>query len=160
MITEIDSLIYQAEAEYLAQKDLGLFKTQVLYLEERLKIYEQIRAQETEIFQHVANQIQSSFPDEPEPKVSRALKHWVMILRYCAMAMLANDSKYLEERVLTWLPEQIAAHQMQNLEHNLCGYLQKYLKKDLGNEQYAILQPYLEQSKQVFLNQQPVLEPV
>lgn len=160
MITEIDSLIYQAEAEYLAQKDLGLFKTQVLYLEERLKIYEQIRDQEAEIFQHLANQIQTSFPDEPELKVNRALKHWIMILRYCAMAMLANDSKYLEQRILEWLPEQIAAHQMESLEQNLYGYLKKLLKKDLGNEQYAILQPYLEQSKVALLNQQPALEPV
>jgi hypothetical protein len=65
MITEIDSLIYQAEAEYLAQKDLGIFKSQILYLSERLKIYEQIRDQETEIFQHVVNQIANNFPDEP-----------------------------------------------------------------------------------------------
>ncbi|NJL51686.1 MAG: phycobilisome protein [Hydrococcus sp. SU_1_0] len=160
MITEIDSLIYQAEAEYLAQKDLGLFKTQVLYLEERLKIYEQIRDQEAEIFQHVANQITTGFPDESEAKVSRAIKHWLMILRYCAMAMLSNDSKYLEDRILTWLPEQIVAHQLQNLEQTLYGYLQKCLKKDLGNEQYSILQPYLEQSQQVLLNQKPALEPV
>lgn len=160
MITEIDSLIYQAEAEYLAQKDLGVFKTQVLYLEERLKIYEQIRDQEAEIFQHVATQLLTSFPDESEANVKRALKHWVMILRYCSMAMLSNDSKYLEQRILEWLPEQIAAHQMQNLEKNLYGYLQKRLRKDLENEQYAMLQSYLEQSQQVFLNQQPALEPV
>jgi hypothetical protein len=159
MITEIDSLIYQAEAEYLAQKDLGIFKSQILYLSERLKIYEQIRDQETEIFQHVVNQMVNNFPDEPESRVKRAVKHWLMILRYCGMAMLSNDSQYLEQRILAWLPEQIAAHQMQELEQNLFGYLHKRLKKILGNEQFSILQPYLEQSQNVLLSQKQTLEP-
>jgi hypothetical protein len=160
MITEIDSLIYQAEDQYLTQKDLGLFKTQVLYLEERLKIYEQIRDQEGEIFQLIATQILTSFPDEPEANVKRALKHWIMLLRYCAMAMVSNDPKYLEQRILEWLPEQIAAHQMQGLEQNLYGYLNKRLKKSLENDHYSILQPYLEQCKTIFLDAKPVLEPV
>jgi hypothetical protein len=159
MITEIDSLIYQAEAEYLTQKDLGIFKSQILYLSERLKIYEQIRDQETEIFQHVVNQIANNFPDEPESRVKRAVKHWLMILRYCGMAMLSNDSQYLEQRILAWLPEQIAAHQMQELEQNLYGYLYKRLKKSLDNDQFSILQPYLEQSKNVLLNPKAALEP-
>lgn len=159
MITEIDSLIYQAEAEYLTQKDLGIFKSQILYLSERLKIYEQIRDQETEIFQHVVNQIANNFPDEPESRVKRAVKHWLMILRYCGMAMLSNDSQYLEPRILAWLPEQIVAHQMQELEQNLYGYLYKRLKKSLDNDQFSILQPYLEQSKNVLLNPKAALEP-
>lgn len=159
MITEIDSLIYQAEAEYLTQKDLGIFKSQILYLSERLKIYEQIRDQETEIFQHVVNQIFNNFPDEPELKVTRAVKHWLMILRYCSMAVLSNDAQYLERRILEWLPEQIAAHQMQELEQNLYGYLYKRLKKSLDNDQFSILQPYLEQSKNVLLSQKQALKP-
>lgn len=159
MITEIDSLIYQAEAEYLAQKDLGIFKSQILYLSERLKIYEQIRDQEAEIFQHVVNQIANNFPDEPESKVKRAVKRWMMILRYCSMAMLANDSQYLEQRILEWLPEQIAAQQMQDLEQNLYGYLYKRLKKSLEENQFSVLKPYLEQSKNVLLNPKAALEP-
>jgi hypothetical protein len=159
MITEIDALIYKAEAEYLTQKDLGIFKTQILYLSDRLKIYEQIRDRETEVFQHVVNQIAHNFPNEPESKVERAVKRWLMILRYCAMAMLSNDSQYLEQRILEWLPEQIAAYQMQELEQNLYGYLYKRLKKSLDNDQFSILQPYLEQSKNALLNPKPALEP-
>jgi len=124
MITEIDSQIYHAEIEYLSSKDLGIFKTQILYLEERLRIYEQLRSQETEVFQNVLNQIVQNFPDEPDTKVKQALKHWLMILRYCAMAMLANDSSFLQERILAWLPEQIEARQTKELEKHLYTYLQ------------------------------------
>lgn len=152
MITEINFLIYQAETEYLTQADLGIYKSQILYLEERLKIYELLRAQETDIFQNVAHQIANNFPEEPEAKVESALKHWIMVVRYCGMAMLSNDSNYLQHRILEWLPEQIAAHELQNLEQNLYNYLQKRLKKVLGSEQFGIFQPFLEQSKKALFN--------
>ena len=149
MITEIDSLIYKAEAEYLAQTDLGIFKSQILYLEERLKVYEQLREIETETFEHVATQLINNFPDEPQANVKLALKHWLTIMRYCGMAILSNDSQYLEQRIMDWLPEQIAAYQIQELEQNLYSYLHKRLKKVLGVEQFSILQPYLEQCQKV-----------
>ena len=152
MITEIDSQIYHAEIEYLSSKDLGIFKTQILYLEERLKVYEQLRSQETEVFQHVADQIVQNFPSESEIQVKQALKHWLMILRYCAMAMLANDSSFLQERILAWLPEQIEARQTKKLEKQLYTYLQKRLKKVLGSENFSVIQPYLEQSENTLLN--------
>ena len=149
MITEIDSLIYQAEAEYLAQTDLGIFKSQILYLEERLKVYERLREVETEIFQHVADRLVNNFPDESPANIKLALKHWLTIVRYCGMAMLSNDSQYLEHRVIDWLPEQIAAYQIQELEQNLYSYLHKRLKKVLAAEEFSILQPYLEQCQKV-----------
>ena len=152
MITEIDSQIYRAEAEYLSAKDLGIFKSQILYLEERLKIYEQLRSQEAEIFQYVANQIVQNFPDEPEVQIKQALKHWLLMLRYCAMAMLSNDSQYLQQRILEWLPEQIEARETMELEKHLYSYLHKRLKKVLGTEHFSVLQPYLEQSKKALLD--------
>jgi len=151
MITDLESLIYQAEAEHLSSQDLGIFKSQILYLEERLKVYEQIRAQETEIFQHVANQLLNSFPEQPEEQVKQALKHWLLVTRCCAMAMLSNDPQYLQQQILEWLPEQIAAHKMQDLEQNLANYLLIRFKKVLGAASFSIIKPYLEESKNILL---------
>lgn len=151
MITEIDSLIYQAEAEYLTQADLGIYKSQILYLAERLKIYELLRAQEADLFQYVVNQIANNFPEAPETKVEQALRHWILVIRYCSMAMLSNDANYLQHRILEWLPEQIAAHELHDLEQNLYTYLHKRLKKTLGND-FGIFQPFLEQSKDILLS--------
>ncbi|MEL6581719.1 MAG: phycobilisome protein [Cyanobacteria bacterium J06621_12] len=153
MITDIESLIYQAEAEHLIQKDLGVFKSQVLYLEERLKVYELMRTQEAEVFQHVANQLINNFPQQPQEEVKLALKHWLLITRCCAMAMLSNDPLYLQQRILAWLPEQIEAHKMQDLERNLADYLLKRLKKVMGIEHFSIIKPYLEESKTILVTQ-------
>ncbi len=146
MITDINTLLHQAEAKYLSQQDLANFKSQIFSLEKRLQIYEIIRSKETEIFQNVANQLSNNFANEPE-KIRRALKHWLTIVRYCGMAMLSENPLYLKHRILEWLPEQIEAHQMKDMEQNLFSLLQKRLKKILSSEQFSILQPYLEQAQ-------------
>lgn len=150
MITDLDSLLYQAEAEYLEQQDLVNFQAQIFALQRRLQAYEVISSKETDIFQYIANNLSSNFPDEPE-KIKLALKHWLMVTRYCGMAMLFDNPMYLEHRILDWLPEQIEAHQMKEIEQGLFPLLQKRLKKILTPEHFSLLQPYLNQSQDALL---------
>ena len=147
MITDLDSLLYKAEAEYLSQQDLANFKSQIFALEKRLEIYKILSSKETEVFQYVAQQIAKDFADESEAKIERAFKHWLAIIRYCAMAMLFDNPQYFQHRILEWLPEQIAAHQRQKLEQSIFLLLQKRLQKILSSEQFSVLQPYLEQAQ-------------
>ena len=147
MITDLDSLLYKAEAEYLSEQDLANFKSQIFALEKRLEVYKMVSSRETEVFQYVAQQIARDFADESETKIERALKHWLAIIRYGAMAMLFDNPQYFQHQILEWLPEQIEAHQMQDLERSIYSLLQKRLTKILSSEQLAILQPYLEQAQ-------------
>ena len=147
MIPNLDSLLYQAEEKYLEQKDLANFKSQIFALEKRLKTYEIIRAKEADIFEYVNSHLANNFPDESESKIERALRHWLMVTRYCGMAMLSDNSNYLKQRVLEWLPEQIEAYDLKDLEQNLFFYLLKRLKKVLNPEQFIMFQPYLEQAQ-------------
>lgn len=151
MITDLDSLLYQAEAEYLEQEDLDRFKSQISSLEERLQIYEVISSQETNIFQYIATRLFNNFPDEPEAKIKRALKHWLMVMRYCSLSMLFANPMYLQQRILEWLPEQITAHQLQEIEQSLFSLLEKRLQKILSPEEFSFLQPYLEQAQAALL---------
>ena len=151
MITNLDSLLYQAEEKYLGQKELANFKSQIFSLEKRLQTYEILRAKEADIFEYINSHLANSFPDEPESKLERALKQWLMITRYCGMAMLSENSSYLEQRVLEWLPEQIEAYDLKELEQVLFSYLAKRLKKVLNPEQLAMFQPYLKQAQNALL---------
>ena len=151
MITDLDSLLYQAEAEYLEQENLDLFKSQMFSLEKRLQVYEIISSQETDVFQYIGNQLFGNFPDESEEKIKRALKHWLMVMRYCGMSMLFANSMYLKQRILEWLPEQITAHELQEIEQSLFSLLTKRLQKNLSSEQFSLLQPYLEQAQAALL---------
>lgn len=151
MISDLDTLLYKAEAEYLSQQDLANFKSQIFALEKRLEVYKIISTKEVEIFQFVASRLAEDFADESETKLERALKHWLATVRYCAMAMLFDNPQYLQHRILEWLPEQIKAHQMQNLSQSIYSLLEKRFKKVLNSEQYSLLQPYLEQAQTALL---------
>lgn len=151
MITDINSLLYKAEAEYLKEQDLANFKSYIFSLEKRLQTYEILNSQEIEVFQYVANQLSLQCPDEDELKIERALKHWLAVTRYSAMAMLFDNHSYLQQQILTWLPEQIEAHQMKALENQLFSLLYKRLRKSLNQTNFGLLEPFLEQSKNTLL---------
>ena len=148
MISDIDSILHKAEDEYLEQQDLANFKGQIFALEKRLQVYEIISSKETEIFQSIATRLANN-PDEPD-KIRLGLKHWLMVMRYCAMAMLLDNPDYLKYR-LEWLSEQVEAYQTKAIEQKIFELLQKRFQKVLDSEQLSILKPYLEQTRNALL---------
>ncbi|TAG70142.1 MAG: phycobilisome protein [Oscillatoriales cyanobacterium] len=129
MHPEIEALLDQAETRFLKGEELIAFKRQAAILAQRLKIYEFLREKEASIFQPIANKLQEKFPDEKEENLERSLKHWVLVLRYCAMAMLLNDRDFLEQR------------------------LQTRLKELLSEQARALLQPFFDQAKSMIVDQ-------
>ncbi|MEG4501567.1 phycobilisome protein [Microcoleus sp. F10-C6] len=153
MHPEIESLLDQAENRFLKGEELIAFKRQAATLAQRLKIYEFLRDKEASIFQPIANQLQETYPDEKQETLERSLKHWLLVLRYCAMAMLLNDRDLLEQRLLDWLSGIVEAHQTQKLEATVCDLLQTRLKELLSEQARAILQPFLDQAQSIVIDQ-------
>ncbi|MFB8798207.1 MAG: phycobilisome protein [Microcoleus sp.] len=151
MHPEIEALLDQAENRFLKAEELTAFKRQAATLSQRLKIYEFLREKEESIFQPVANKLQETFPDEQQETLERALKHWLLVLRYCAMAMLLNDQAFLEQRLLDWLSGIVEAHQTQKIEATICNLLQTRLKELLSEQARAILQPFLDQAQSIII---------
>ena len=110
-----------------------------------------LRTQEINIFQSVANEILKSFPQEQQETLERVLKHWLSVLRYCAMAMLMNNPEFLQRRVLEWLVDLVQVHQTQKIDMALYQSLQSQLQNLLTDQQLALLQPFLEQAKETLL---------
>ncbi|NJS12458.1 MAG: phycobilisome protein [Microcoleus sp. CSU_2_2] len=151
MHPEIEVLLDQAENRFLKAEELIAFKRQAATLAQRLKIYEFLREKEASIFQPVANKLQEAFPDEKQETLERSLKHWVLVLRYCAMAMLLNDRAFLEQRLLDWLSGLVEAHQTQKIELTLCNLLQTRIEEILSEQARAILQPFLDQAQSILI---------
>ncbi|MEG4146829.1 phycobilisome protein [Microcoleus sp. Pol12B5] len=149
MHPEIEALLDQAENRFLKGEELMAFKRQAVTLVQRLKIYEFLREKEASIFQPVTNKLQETFPDEKQETLERSLKHWVLVLRYCAMAMLLNDQNFLEQRLVDWLSGIVAAHQTQKIEATVCNLLQIRLKELLSEQARTILQPFLDQAQSI-----------
>lgn len=141
----IQSLLYDADERYLKAGDIVAFKNYTSSLSQRLETYELLRDKEIVIFQPIANQLLTSFPDQQQD-LEHSLKNWLAVLRYCAMAMLLNNPEFLERRLLEWLTDIVRVHQIQAIDTALYKALQKQLPQLLADKQYSLLQPFLTQA--------------
>lgn len=151
MQTELTDFFHRSQDQYLRPEEIKEFRGIISALKERLAAYECLRDQELIIFQTLAEQLEEVFPEEHPKVIERALKHWISALRYAGMAMLLNNPEYLQHRLLEWLTDMIAVHQMQSLESYLYEFLQAVLSEILPPEQLALLHPFLEQAKTTLL---------
>jgi hypothetical protein len=152
MHSDLEIVARKAEFDYLQQPELDAFKDCVNSLQQRLAIYECLRDKEVEIFQPIAEQLVEAFPDQNQKTLERALKHWLSILRYSAMAMLLNNSEFLQHRLLEWLAPTVQAHQLGSIESTLYELLLGNLQQFLSKPQLTLLQPFLEQAKANIVN--------
>lgn len=154
MHSDIQAVLYEAEDHYLNNAELQLFKHHTNSLAQRLEIYERLREQEVEIFQPIADQLAEVFHEEDQHLLQEALKHWLAVLRCCAMAMLLKNPEFLEQRLLGWLTDVIQAHQMQSLENTVYQLLKTRLKEVLSAPQMDVFQPFLYQAQKTLLGSQ------
>lgn len=152
MYSELRTLLYEAESNYLQTSDIEQFKKHVASLQERVITYELLREHEIALFQPVADQLLAAFPAEDPQLLERAIKHWLAVMRYCAMAMLLNNPEFLQRRLLEWLTDIVKAHQMTKIENRLYELLQDNLKKYLSGSQLALLHPFLEQAQTTLIS--------
>lgn len=145
MNANLQSLLYDADERYLKSGEIDTFKSYTTSLSQRLETYELLRDKEITIFQPIANGLLATFPDQ-QPDLERSLKNWLAILRYCALAMLQNNSEFLERRLLEWLTDIVQVHQTQAIDSAIYKGLQKQLPQILSDKQYSLLQPFLAQA--------------
>jgi hypothetical protein len=147
MHSDLEIVSRKAEFDYLQQPELDAFKQCVDSLRERLEIYECLRDKEIDIFQLVAEQLLDAYPLEEQKLIERALKYWISIMRYSAMAMLLNNPGFLQHRLLEWLTPVFGAYQLEEINNSLYGLLLSDLSQTLTKKQMTFLQPFLEQAK-------------
>jgi hypothetical protein len=151
MIPELLELIRQAEDQYLQDEELDRFSVHVSSLEEKLAVYEILRDQELQIFQPVADKVQEMFPKQNPKQIEISLKHWLLITRYCAMAMLLNNTEFLQHRLLEWMTDIVQAHGLQTIENTIYQVLLTELGKVLTPAQLNYLEPFFELAKTTLL---------
>ena len=153
MYSDIEQFLYEAEDHYLQPQEIDGFKDSLEALALRLEIYELLRDREISMFQAVADRLQNAFPQEPDERLEKALKHWLAVMRYCAMAVLLNKPEFLERRLLEWLSDVVDAHQMAVVEVQLYQFLQARLAEELTSKQLTVIQPFLDQAQSTLLKE-------
>ena len=158
MQKDFEHLFYEAEDHYLESSDLQSLKKATATLKERREIYKILRNQEVPMFQSVADSLVEAFPDENMQRLEQALKHWMSVMRYGAMAMLLNNPDYFKHRLLEWLTDMIHAQEMVEIEIHIFENLMQGLEEIFTREQMALLTPFLQQAKMMLLETKPECE--
>ncbi len=147
MHADLAIIFHEAEDHYLGQPELSDFRQHIDSLSYRLEVYQYLRDREIAIFQPIADQLLEAFANEDPQRLERALKHWLAVMRYCAMAMLLNNPEFLQHRLLEWLTDVIEAHNLKAIERHLYDLLAASLPAVLAQEQWQCIQPFLGQAR-------------
>lgn len=147
MYPELQALIHESEHQYLQQADLEKLAQEVSTLRQRLAVYRVLRDQEIPIFQSVADELLEKLPQEKTGKIETCVRHWLLVTRYSAMAMLLNNPEFLERRLLEWLTDIAQAHEYDVISENLHSLLLKKLDEVLEDEGINYIKPFLDQAQ-------------
>lgn len=153
MQKDFERLFHRAEDHYLHPLEMTAFRKHLGLLDRRLSTYRYLRDNEGMIFQSVADQLESEFPEVPTAQLEKALLHWISILRYGSMAMLLNNPEYLQYRMLEWVSDVVSAYELQDLETRLADILKQNLQASLSAEDFHLLEPFLTQAGVTVLHQ-------
>ncbi|NET47291.1 MAG: phycobilisome protein, partial [Merismopedia sp. SIO2A8] len=99
-----------------------------------------------------------AFPNENMQRLEQALKHWMSVMRYGAMAMLLNNPDYFRHRILEWLTDIIHAQEMVAIETHIFQELMQRLEEIFTPDQMLLLTQFLQQAKMMLLETKPECE--
>lgn len=157
MNTQIESLFSSAEGRYLALEEERQIIDYTRTLDARLATMRAVQAAETSIVEGCLNDIWSQHPDmQSAPPVVRekARRDMTLVLRYAALAMVRDDPKMLEERLLYWLATILNSFGLMPVVDTGYRAMGRRVEAVLRPEQGALISPYLRQVHQT-LTQSP-----
>jgi hypothetical protein len=152
MHPDIEALFDDAESRYLKIEELGILNQYVDSLPERLEAYRQLRNREVDIMQPIADELEAAMPTMSQDNLERSLKNAILLLRYCAMAMLLNDETFVRNRLLNWVEKAAQAYNTRPIDNLLYPMLVRQLEQVLTAQQMGLLKPPLTLAKNALLN--------
>ena len=156
MHPQIESIFDEAENRYLKAEELSVLTGYMDSLPQRMEAYQLLRDRELDIMQPIADLLQATLPKVSTTDIERSLKHALLSLRYCAMAMLLNDETFVQERLLNWLVKKIRAYNTHTIDVVLYPLLEQKLADVLNPTQLGFLMPFLTLVKENVLSTTPV----
>jgi hypothetical protein len=152
----IETLFHEAGHRYLKPEATAEVSQYMVSLKERTGLYRTLRDQEITWMQPIADDLERTFPSEQVARLENSLRHAMLSLRHCAMAMLMDDPTYLDLRFLEWFKESMTIHGTLDIDSHLHSAIRRQLSTSLNNQQLRLLTPFLDRVKAQFETQTEV----
>jgi Phycobilisome protein len=154
----IDGIFDEADGHFLKAEGLSEINRYVKSLPDRITAYRVLRDREIDIMQKAADRLEADFPNEPTAALERSITNALLLLRHAAMAMLMNDERFLQERLIDWLGESIRIHGTLAIDAALQRLLCQQLERAMSPQHMSLLNPFLKTAQAAILPQTPVVE--
>lgn len=146
---EIDAMMTACEGRYPTRAEQALLRDWAARLDARLAAVEEIRSREDSIIGQCVDETLRAYPDL-EKRVKDARRSCVrdesMVLRYCTMAMLRGDAKWLDDALLTWMSTVLRGLGFSpQFLADTYGCLTRVAARELSPQSMELLRPYLDQ---------------
>ena len=150
MKATLEALFNEPERHYLQPIELDQLSQYINTLSERIETYRQLRDQEIAIMQSVADALEKQLTREKTETIEQSIKQAALVLRYCAMAMLLDDPKFVEQRLRGWLPLMIDVHHTQAVDRVLYRLFNQRLAELFTVPQQRLITPLLQSVENLF----------
>ncbi|NJL84939.1 MAG: hypothetical protein HC886_01490 [Leptolyngbyaceae cyanobacterium SM1_1_3] len=154
MNQQLIALFDQPEKRYLNPKELSSLSQYVASLPERIRVYRLLRDNEVKLMQQAVDSLQAQCSQISEKQLERSTVTGLLILRYCAMAMVLDDATFVKQRLQGWLSAVQLAYETVKVDQDLHEMLRQQLGRQFTAQQLSLLEPALKAS-QVLLSQPP-----
>lgn len=149
MNTEIRTLLLESEGRYLTEDERQKVSTYMAKFQERLKIAEMVEEAEDSAVRFCIDNTRKRYPnfDKYHEKAwAKAFRDVQLTTRYAAQAMLLDEPKLLEDKLLFWLRTILAGLNFTpEFNRDTYTYLTEGFRQALPPEAFGQLEPYLEQ---------------
>lgn len=133
----------ESDKRYLSPAELKILGRYTLSLPHRLAIYRQIRDQELDLLQPVADGLEAAMAGTSVTVLEQSLKLGIAAMRASAMAMLTNDISSLDD-TLRWVSQSQSNHGSQKADELCFQLIAQQLEQRLEAAHFKLLRPYLE----------------
>lgn len=148
MNSSLTKLLADAEGRYLTNEESRSILEYSTSLPARLEALKKIESIEEKLVTETVNYAFNQHPSMKQIPESyeKGLRDVTLVLRYCAQAMIRNDMRFLEDKLLFWLKTMFKSFSFEaNFVKDTYIKLDQLCRKYLDEKEYQLLSPYIQE---------------
>jgi hypothetical protein len=147
MNATIEKMFNDAEGRYLEPTEQSQLTHYAETLDARLSAMRALQQHEERLVERAVEEMMREHPDAASRHTfmrEKAARDMTLVLRYCAMAMVRDDSSFLDQKVLHWFNTIVKAFEMSDLIESGYRALRREAREALEPAHFEALDPYLQ----------------
>jgi hypothetical protein len=142
-------MLVEAEGRYLTAAEQATLREFASRIDERLAAMAEVESKESAIIEQTLKELIRAYPDFEKKYASARSKggrDLALALRYCALAMVRNDGKFLHDSLLLWMGTMLRGLGMaaQFIE-DAYKAMERVASRELSPKVAEELRPYIQQ---------------